>query len=423
MSIVIESLSSTYPEMHRNVSEIHQVLQHEIEIHKSLLAATNATELVDILRINPLIDENDVIDYPGFLVAYRELNSMKFKETVPGLFIFKLYDTYGLTIDAIERLATASGLQLDRKGFSICLSEARQKTKVKNASKGIDSNIPHLKINLAATDNSFKYIYKFNKETNLYSIPIRTAKVIAIIDDNMVVLNESPFYPESGGQQCDSGRMIKLTNGQELTGQQFQVNQVTESNGLVLHCGGESTRLQVGDKVRVYVDENRRTGNIQNHTAVHLCNAAVKHVAKCVTYQKSSSVTGSGFKLELGVLGKKLDLNRIRAIEDVVRRVIDGGVQIEIDHIDSQQFYGSDDICRIPGEIYPEKNVRILSIVSDELAFRSREPCCGTHAANTNELKDFCIINVKHTGRGGYILNGLAGAAAKEVTYRFTLLL
>lgn len=405
------------------MTQIQQVLQHEIDIHKTLVAK-NAVELSQILRENPQLDENDVIDYAGFLAAHRELTTMKLnKTTIPGTFIFKMYDTYGLPMDAIERLSAATALQLDLEGFSECLLNARQKTKENVAYDTRNQSSMSIQHTMNVTDNSFIYNYKFNKETRLYAIPIRTAKIVAIENDatTVVALDESPFYPESGGQQCDAGYLIKLNkNGEEIM--RFDVDQVNVSNGIVLHCGrrrllgdGATVPLLVGDTVCVHVDAARRTGNIQNHTATHLLNAAVKHVLECVTYQKSSSVTANGFKLELGVLGRKLDLDSIRAIEDLIRNIIASDVQTEIDFIDSQQFYGSDDICRIPGEIYPEKNVRILSISCDELTFRSREPCCGTHVGCTSELDDFCITNVKHTGRGGYILNGLAGAAAKQV--------
>lgn len=83
--------------------------------------------------------------------------------------------------------------------------------------------------------------------------------------------------------------------------------------------------------------------------------------------------------------------------------------------IDAQQFYAADNITRIPGEVYPEANIRILNIANESLRFVSREPCCGTHANTTKELEDFCIINIKHTGRGGHVFTAICGQPAKRV--------
>lgn len=84
--------------------------------------------------------------------------------------------------------------------------------------------------------------------------------------------------------------------------------------------------------------------------------------------------------------------------------------------IDSHDFYKSDDIAVIPGEVYPDANLRILTIENKDHNFTSKEPCCGTHASNTSQLDDFCITNVKVSGRGSYIFNGVTGPRAKQVS-------
>lgn len=99
-----------------------------------------------------------------------------------------------------------------------------------------------------------------------------------------------------------------------------------------------------------------------------------------------------------------------------IRKIIQSAQPITIDLIDAQQFYAADDITRIPGEVYPEANIRILNIANESLRFLSREPCCGTHANNTKELEDFCITSVKHSGRGGHVFTAISGQPAKLVS-------
>lgn len=95
------------------------------------------------------------------------------------------------------------------------------------------------------------------------------------------------------------------------------------------------------------------------------------------------------------------------------RSVIDGGNTVRTHVVDAQSFYTLNGITRIPGEVYPDRGVRIVSIVDTKNGISSREPCCGTHAANSRELEYFCITNLRHMGRGAYQFSAVTGRAAK----------
>lgn len=270
--VVVDILGDTYPEMHRNFSQIHQIIAHENELYKALLAST-ATDLNDLLKINPNLKEDDIMNFPGFIPAYKELQTalLQNHRTMDGEIMFKLYDTYGLSEEAIDRLAEIEGLQLDRTGFGICLANARHRTKALFAnSMGYSPGVAVRSTDLMATQNNWKYKYEYNELTGEYEMPEISAKIVAIertesVGVRSIVLDQSAFYPESGGQSCDLGEIVKDAAG---AAGRFNVKFVDQSNGLVMHEGilCEGGQMNVGDDVRLVVDAKRRTGNIQNHS-------------------------------------------------------------------------------------------------------------------------------------------------------------
>lgn len=321
--------------MQRALPQIQQILRHEHEVYRSLLANA-ASDVTEILASNRLLEEHDVVDAAGFVPAYRELQSLRpsFTDAVmPGELMFKLYDTYGLRIEAIERLAEVEGLQLDRGGFEACLHQARARTKSTFAASAVaaagDQNGEPWLSDLPYTENELKYNYRFNFATReYYSHKIR-AKVLAfqrihVGDDSLtfdVVLDQSTFYPEGGGQESDRGELLKERNKVVSSA---QVEHVRMARGrVVVHrvTVPDENWLQVGELVELVQDSKRRTTCTLHHTATHLLNACVRHVTKSVCYQKSSSVTATGLKLELAVLGKKIDAEVVQQVQKMIEYV------------------------------------------------------------------------------------------------------
>lgn len=321
--------------MQRSLPQIQQILRHEHEVYRSLL--TNAaTDVSDILASNRMLEEHDVVDAAGFVPAYRELQSLRstFTDAVmPGEVMFKLYDTYGLQTETIERLAEVECLKLDRSGFEACLQKTRERTKSTFSANAIavagDQNGESWLSDLPSTENELKYNYRFNFATReYYSHKIR-AKVLAFQRINVshdslmfdLVLDQSTFYPEGGGQESDRGELLKERNKVVSSAQVDHVRMAR--GGVVVHrvTVPEENWLQVGDLVELVQDSKRRTTCTLNHTATHLLNACVRHVSKSVCYQKSSSVTATGLKLELAVLGKKIDAEMVQQVQKMIEYV------------------------------------------------------------------------------------------------------
>lgn len=324
--VVAESMGNTYPEMSRNLGQIQQIIRNEQELFRSLLASSSS-ELKEILNSNPTLEENDIVDFPGFIPAYKELmvTIKPHDRMMSGKLMFKLYDTYGLNEEAIERLGEAGNLALDRTGFAKCLAEARSRTRsLFQTTRNTATDVLKLLSlpGVAPTDNDLKYSYKFNYNLHEYVLPAIKSKVVAVEElENgsvRVVLDQSSFYPDSGGQECDRGHLIKSRDNEEDA--IFEVESVNVAQGLLLHDGRMMKgHLATGDTVELIIDAKRRTGNIQNHTATHLINSSVRQIVNCVTYQKSSSVSSECLKIELGILGRKIDKELVQEIEHFVR--------------------------------------------------------------------------------------------------------
>lgn len=431
--VVTEILGETYPEMSEKLPQILQIISHEEEVFKALRLNTSQ-EITDILIEYPKIEELDAINIPGFVNGFKEFQKCKNNQSkiLSGDLMFKLYDTYGFDEETLVKLAELEDFTLDRKGFEECFVKARQRTKENFQNSNSNSvNLSKTEMvmelmrrSVKLTENDHKYSHFYDKSKELYSVPILKTKISAIFVNNELVekitsetqgichlvTEKSNFYYESGGQESDLG---KITNPNFT----FKIRSVDYLDGYIFHIGTierVNDFIRIGDDIEMEVDSEQRSGNILNHTGTHLLNAAVRQITDCAVCQKSSSVTHSGLKLELGIFGTKLNRNSINDIETLIRKLVSLAVPIQNRLIDSQKLLELENVTLVPGEVYPETGLRILDIEHKYLNFMSRELCCGTHATNTKELLDFCITNVKPAGRGSYVINGITGLEAKQ---------
>lgn len=279
-------LGDTYPEMRRQLPQIQQILRHEQDVYRQLLAGV-AAESAAILASNRQLDELDIIDSAGFVPAFKELRAAKLAVggIVSGELMFKLYDTYGLRDETIERLADVEGLRLDRGGFERCMQEARARTKstfALNATTSNDDDDDFVKANkrISATENELKYNYRFNFAKREYYSPRVRVQVVAVrrvgsrtptagSGDGIlydIVLDQSLYYPESGGQESDGGRIVKVDNS---AGEASIVKHVRLVGGdVVVHrvVVPQEDWLRVGDFVDLEIDAAKRTACTLHHT-------------------------------------------------------------------------------------------------------------------------------------------------------------
>ncbi|XP_058981905.1 alanine--tRNA ligase, mitochondrial-like [Musca domestica] len=445
--IVAETLGSAYPEIQSKQSDILELIKHEQEVFKSL--RENSTKAFsEVLSEYPDLEDVDLMECPGFVPAYREFKSVKhtFKNnSIPGDFLYKLSDTYGLTEENFIKLAQLEDMTYDTVGYKEAVANAKQRSKnsmmLNDHSsiyyKSIENSLTELTKSLPATDNNHKYSYTYNHEDNKYIIPELKSKVLGILYNDVsvnevvcnggvsdtndivsIITDSSNFYYESGGQQSDRGHIVvKSINNNNL---ELNVVNVVCINDCVVHmCELPKERSQftlaTGDSVLLQIDENHRKRNICHHTATHLLNGAIRALFNKVTYQLSSSVTSDCCKLEVGIIGKRITKDDVAKIEELISRIISSASPVNIELCNASDILQQNDVTMIPGEVYPETGLRLVTINCDNFDLKSKELCCGTHVTNTKELGKFSVTNLKQTNRARYAFTAVAGEAADKV--------
>ncbi|ERL85827.1 alanine--tRNA ligase, mitochondrial isoform X1 [Dendroctonus ponderosae] len=410
---VVENLGDVYTELEKNVKLIHQILDYEEEIYKSIrTAARKEWDKLDIDKNLANLDKVDIT--PSFIKAYKELYVQKPTE-IDGVLAHRLYDTHGFDVEAIQQLAEVLSIKFLPISFEKKMEEIKQKSK-SNRQLSIDKLLSALTAtDLKKTDDSGKYIY--NKKGTQYDFPEIQSTILQIVDHNSfisqvkdgqscgLILDKTNFYCEAGGQECDKGQI-------HFHGAKFQVETVSKLNDVIVHRGYlKGDAIKVGAQGRISVDREYRLRTMQNHTCAHLLNAAIKQI-KSATCQKSSKVTNQYVNLDVSVFGPKFNIKDVIRAEEIISKVIQDQLNVRISTTDSQGLYSYDQITLIPGEVYPDNDIRIVEI-QNESDFISREPCCGTHVLNTADLEDFCIVSVKSLGRSSSSLHGVTGERAK----------
>ncbi|XP_047033467.1 alanine--tRNA ligase, mitochondrial [Helicoverpa zea] len=436
---VAESLGSTYPELLAKEEDAKLIIDHEEQAYARMRSGL-MKKWKDLVKQYPEVEVLSDVELAGFHLGYKELKETMSKidsKEIPGDLVFKLYDTHGFQEDVIRRIADLNGLTIDKRGFWKLLSKHR--TRHKTAFKEQANNKDQLfnealktmnKNGYSYTNDTFKYDYTANGK-NIQFKPLKT-KVIGILNEECVfidfleacedapyyiVTKDTNFYCEEGGQAADEG-IIYVNDNVAM-----QVDSVFKLQGFVFHkgyfaVGGGSRKCVNCDmEVTLEIDEERRLKLMQNHTGVHLLNAAVRQVlprsAVCPT---GSSVTDKGLTLHLSVYGDKLSQNVILDVQNLIRESISCNAPVETRIVDSVQLTRESGVLSIPGETYPELGLRL---VCAEPPLLSKELCCGTHVPSTGVLEEFCITLVKGAGGQSPTLHALTGERAKQARELF----
>jgi alanyl-tRNA synthetase len=321
---------------------------------------------------------------------------------IPGETVFRLYDTYGFPIDLTADVARERGLTVDQEGFDAAMAAQRD--------RGRSSS----KFGLAALKDSVKLSGQtaFSGYDRLAGLGRVTALIFdgAVVDtlnvgqEGQVVLNETPFYAEGGGQMGDSGTLSG-------PGARFAVRDTQKIGASFAHIGVvESGLLRVGDELDARVDGERRTAIALNHSATHLLHAALRAVLGKHVQQKGSLVAPDRLRFDFSHT-QAVAADDLRKIEDMVNRAIrrNDPAQTRVMALDDAVAAGA---MSLFGEKY-ESDVRVLSFGDF-----SMELCGGTHVERTGDIGLFKIISETGVAAGVRRIEAVTGQAAYEWVVR-----
>ena len=309
----------------------------------------------------------------GLRLLQDQIQTMSGKE-LSGQIAFKLYDTYGFPIDLTADIAREQELVVDMEGFNQLMQQQRQQSQAASQ---------------FSTNSSSSMQLTHQSEFHGYEKNATKAKIIALIQDGLavdtlgkgmkaaVVLDNTPFYAESGGQSGDKG----FLSG---TGFNFRVDDTQKTGQAIIHHGEviEGT-LTLNQEVNAQIDDERRTAVRINHTSTHLLHAALKQIIGSHVQQKGSLVDAERARFDFSHF-EALTPEQIRQTEILVNEQIreNHEVHTEIMDIETAKSHGA---VALFGEKYSE-SVRVLS-----LGEFSKELCGGTHARRTGDIGLFKI--------------------------------
>lgn len=371
---LIEVMGSAGEELKRQQAQVEQVLKTEEEQFARTLERGLA-----------LLDE--------------ELAKLQ-GDTLDGETAFRLYDTYGFPVDLTADVCRERKIKVDEAGFEAAMEEQRRRAR-EASGFGADYNAM-IRVDSASEFKGYDHLELNGKVTALF-VDGKAVEVINAEQEAVVVLDQTPFYAESGGQVGDKGEL----KGAGFT---FAVDDTQKYGQAIGHIGKLSAgALKVGDAVQADVDEARRARIRLNHSATHLMHAALRQVLGTHVAQKGSLVSDKVLRFDFSH-NEAMKPSEIRQVEDLVNAQIRRNLPIEtnIMDLDAARAKGA---MALFGEKYDER-VRVLS-----MGDFSTELCGGTHASRTGDIGLFRIISESGTAAGIRRIEAVTGEGAMATVH------
>ncbi|EOE9223150.1 alanine--tRNA ligase [Salmonella enterica subsp. enterica serovar Kentucky] len=371
---LIEVMGSAGEELKRQQAQVEQVLKTEEEQFARTLERGLA-----------LLDE--------------ELAKLQ-GDTLDGETAFRLYDTYGFPVDLTADVCRERNIKVDEAGFEAAMEEQRRRAR-EASGFGADYNAM-IRVDSASEFKGYDHLELNGKVTALF-VDGKAVEAINAGQEAVVVLDQTPFYAESGGQVGDKGEL----KGAGFT---FAVDDTQKYGQAIGHLGKLSAgALKVGDAVQADVDEARRARIRLNHSATHLMHAALRQVLGTHVAQKGSLVSDKVLRFDFSH-NEAMKPSEIRQVEDLVNAQIRRNLPIETNIMDLEAAKAKGAMALF-GEKYDER-VRALS-----MGDFSTELCGGTHASRTGDIGLFRIISESGTAAGIRRIEAVTGEGAMATVH------
>jgi len=398
--VVVETFGEAYPELVENQATVTEIIAEEEAAFSTML--------------------DRGIKFFGDLEEEMKADG---KTEVSGGKAFYLYDTLGFPVDLTELMAEEAGLTLDSKGFANEMEE--QKTRSRAARAAAKSGgAPQLEFiaeqtaaltdnNVLPTDDSLKYKWDVELPATIMSIfgpdGFYEEDTSAEVGDYIgLVLDNSSYYAESGGQEADLG-VIRLLDAEQNVVGSFDVRDVQSYGGFLLHTGVvESGSFKHGDHVMCRVDYERRRLITPNHSMTHVLNAALREVLGDKVDQRGSFCNDE--KLRFDFTNKKaLSAKQLRRTEQICQRIVNNSLPVTSTIMPLEEAKAIDGVRAVFGEVYPDP-VRVVQVGDDT----SVEFCGGTHMSNTAEAEAIVIVEETAVAKGIRRITAVTRDSAKE---------
>lgn len=382
---VIERFSDYYPDLIVRQESVRRVIGHEEE-------AFGRTLSTGISRFEALAH---AVTTSGGTV-------------IPGEEAFRLYDTYGFPFELTSELAREAGIDLDREGFDRALEEQRRQSRAAIQAFA-DSGRGRAPLYAAAKGAPVEFVgYTFDTIdstiTNLFTVDASVEQIDAGSPAELV-LEQTPFYGESGGQVGDTGSIVTDTGV-------FSVHDTQRPTPtLTVHIGEVTDGfVRVGQIARATIDRERRAAIQRNHTATHVLHRALREVVGDEAHQAGSLVAPDRLRFDFTSL-EPLGQHGIERVTHIAASAVLADTDVVADSMPYD-----DAIERGAMALFGEKYGDIVRVVS--IGDFSAELCGGTHVARTGEIGPIVVLNESSIGSGVRRIEAITGAAAVDYQLR-----
>ncbi|MCV9885274.1 alanine--tRNA ligase [Metabacillus halosaccharovorans] len=380
--VVAEVMVDFYPEVKAKTDFIQKVIKNEEErFHETLNEGlTILSEVIKTQKGNG----NDVI---------------------PGEDVFRLYDTYGFPVELTEEYAEEEGMKVDHEGFEKEMDAQRDRARA--AMQKVDSmQVQGGMLGEIKLESKFVGYDQFVVENATAIVIVKNGDVIQEAQEGeevQLILDQTPFYAESGGQIADIGTLSSEKAVLKVKDVQKAPNGQNLHNVIV-----ESGTIQTGDQLTARVLEENRSGIVKNHTATHLLHQALKDVLGTHVNQAGSLVTSDRLRFDFSHFGQVTQEELVR-IEQIVNEQIWKSIDVQIDYKSLAEAKEMGAMA-----LFGEKYGNIVRVV--QVGNYSLELCGGCHVQNTSSIGIFKIITETGIGAGTRRIEAVTGKAAYEVT-------
>ncbi|MGB5718507.1 MAG: alanine--tRNA ligase, partial [Gammaproteobacteria bacterium] len=368
---LVAEMGAAYPELAQNQAHIERILKLEEE------------RFAETLEQGMKILEEDLATLQGTIIA--------------GDTVFRLYDTFGFPMDLTADIARERGLTIDSEGFETAMNA--QRTRAREASH-FGSDYPgNLQLEGETTFTGYEHLSEGSRITALFHEGAAVER-LQIGQSGLVVLEQTPFYAESGGQVGDRGRL-------ESSSARFEVHDTQKQGSVFTHIGNVTEGvLRVNDAVNAYVDSERRQSVILNHSGTHLLHAALRTVLGDHVQQKGSLVDPERLRFDFAHY-EPLTAEQLEGIERLVNEQIRANAPAEtrVMSVDDALQSGA---MALFGEKYGD-NVRVLSIGDFSV-----ELCGGTHVRHAGDIGLLKIIAETGIASGVRRIEAVTGESALQ---------
>ncbi|MDH3693408.1 MAG: alanine--tRNA ligase, partial [Gammaproteobacteria bacterium] len=367
---LVDEMGDAYPELKQAQSRVEQTLKAEGE------------------RFAETLEQ-------GIKILDQEIASLE-GDTIPGDVAFRLYDTFGFPADLTADVAREQGLQVEMEGFETELE--KQRTRSSESSQFKVSDRVNVETVRETTFMGYEESKTASKILNLYK-DNESVDSIAAGDEAIVVLEQTPFYAESGGQVGDAGKITTADSVFEVSDTQYVAGKMIGHIGR-LHTG----QLSVNDKVDGEIIDYRRQATRLNHSATHLLHAALKKVLGDHVQQKGSLVEAARLRFDFSHT-QQMTPQEIIEVDRIVNTQIRANHEVSPSNmkLDEAKAAGAEALF---GEKY-DNDVRVISMGDFSL-----ELCGGTHVSRTGDIGTFKITSESGIASGVRRIEAVTGQGA-----------